>query len=74
MGKHYLPLFHFLLTPIFFICCFLLLLVLIQINPMFIMLILHIRDAMCRFVNKNTFLGSCHVVVIKGFSHGAKAH
>lgn len=64
MGKHCLPLFPFLLTPIFLICCFLLFLVSIQISPMLInnVLILHTHDAMCRVFLKIPFLD--HVMLL----------
>ncbi len=66
-GGIYLPFFRFMLTPIFFICCFLLLLVMIQNSPMLINnMFFHICDAMCKVVRKNTFFGLCHVVVIIG--------
>ncbi len=70
MGRHLSSFFSLYADPhlphLFF-----LLLVTIQNSPMFINnVFLHIYDAMCKVIRKNTFFGLCHVVVVtRNLSH-----
>jgi hypothetical protein len=67
MGRHSSSFFSLYADPpTFFICCFLLFLVMIQNSPMPINMFFRICDAMCKVVRKNTFFGLCHVVVVIG--------
>jgi hypothetical protein len=64
--------FSFFANPTFFIFCFFICLVLIQISPMFINnVFFHTHDAMHKVVKIYIFFGLCRVdVVIRSLNHG----